>query len=153
MIRLNRVTFVVSGVLIGAGLALADLAAARAEQNLERRARAALENADRVLKGAQKHYKASDWGQTEAKVLEVQESVELAMKSLKQTGKDPRRHSKHFKRAEIRIRNLLRQLDDFGLRMSVEERERIQPVQVYLRQAHDDLLGGIMGTSDWTLNR
>jgi hypothetical protein len=102
-----------------------------------------------MLKAAEKSYRAGDWKQTMAAVEEVHESVELAYVSLKETGKDPRKKPKHFKRAEIKTRKLLRRLTDFGFRMSYDEREQIKRFQSDIRKIHDEILEGIMGTGGW----
>jgi hypothetical protein len=68
----------------------ADLSRARAERNLERRARLALDNARGQLHAASDAYKSGDWEKTTAALDELRESVDLAYASLKETGKSPR---------------------------------------------------------------
>jgi hypothetical protein len=75
---------------------------------------------------------------------EIRESVDLAEASLEQTGKDPRRRPKWFKRAEIATRDLLRKLDAFQQEMSVTDRELLEPLESRIQEVHDDLLRGIM---------
>lgn len=123
----------------------ADLASVKAEPNLERRARKALENADQALKAAQEAYRNGDAKQTEAAFDELRESVVLANDSLKQTGKNPRRSPRHFKNAEIKTRALLRRLDDFRPQMSPDDRDSLDKAQAALQKVHDELLTGIMG--------
>lgn len=122
-----------------------DLSAARAEPNLERRARKALDNAEKVFKTAQEAYGSGDLQQTQAALEEVGESVILANDSLKQTGKNPSRSPKHFKNAEIRIRALLRRLDDFRQQMSLDDREVLDKIRGPIQRVHEELLAGIMG--------
>jgi hypothetical protein len=123
----------------------ADLAAVRAEPNLERRAGKALDNADRALKTAQETYRNGYAQQSEAAFEELRESVVLANDSLKQTGKNPSRSPKHFKRAEIRTRELLRRLNDFRPQMSLEDREPLEKAEATIQKIHEELLAGIMG--------
>jgi hypothetical protein len=123
----------------------ADLASVKAEPNLERRARKALENADQALKAAQEAYRNGDAKQTEAAFDELRESVVLANDSLKQTGKNPRRSPRHFKNAEIKTRALLRRLDDFRPQMSPDDRDCLDKAQAAIQKVHDELLTGIMG--------
>lgn len=123
----------------------ADLAAVRAEPNLERRAGKALDNADRVLKAAQEAYRTGDSNETLAAFDELRESVALADDSLKQTGKNPSRSPKHFKRAEIRTRALLRRLNDFRPQMSPDDREPLEKAEAAIQKIHEELLEGIMG--------
>ena len=149
MSRAYQVAAILITALVSAGATRADLTAARAEPKLERRARKALQNAEKLMGAAQESYKSGDWSKTKAELDEVRESVELAYTSLKETGKDPRRKPKHFKRAEIKTRNLLRKLVDFRQTMSVEERDQLQSIQDYIQKVHDELLEGILGTGEW----
>jgi superfamily I DNA/RNA helicase len=121
----------------------ADLSKARAEQNLEKRARLALDNAASQLRAASNAYKSGDWPKTTAALDEVRESVDLAYTSLKQTGKNPR-NSRHFKNLEIKSRNILKTLGDFLRRMAFEEREQLQPLVDHIQQVHDEVLESIM---------
>jgi len=124
--------------------AAADLAKAMAEPNLEKRSKLALENAEDALKRARKAYSQGDLKQCAALVNEVQESVLLAETSLRETGKNPRRSPKWFKRAEIGTRNLVRKLDAFSQEMSYEDRDMVKPVRQKVQQVHENLLEGIM---------
>ncbi|HOL72044.1 MAG TPA: hypothetical protein PKW45_11415, partial [Bryobacteraceae bacterium] len=60
------------------------------------------------------------------------------------TGKDPSRSPKHFKRAEIRTRELLKRLADFREQMSALDRDSIDRISESIQKIHDDLLAGIM---------
>ena len=121
-----------------------DLDAIKAEPNLEKRSDRALDNADQEIDVARKAYAAADMSSTRQALLEVRASVELSYDSLQETGKNPRRNPKHFKRAELRIREMLRRLrgleDEFG----VEDRPPVQEVEKRLQEIHDELLTGIM---------
>ncbi len=123
----------------------ADLARLESEPHLEKRARGALDNAEDALKEAQNAYKKSDLSATDARLREVQQSVEIVEVSLKQTGKNPSRSPKNFKHAEMKTRGLLRRLDGFREQMSVVDRPMIEPVIGKVQQVHDTLLDGIMG--------
>jgi hypothetical protein len=131
-------------LLLVAGSAWADLTAVKAEPNLEKRSRLALDNAERALKGARDAYGKGETAQVEAGLTEVRESVELAEASLKETGKNPRKSPKWFKRAEIQTRDLLRKLDGFDHEMGVGDRPMLVPVRAKVQQVHDDLLLGVM---------
>jgi hypothetical protein len=122
----------------------ADLTNAKAEQNLERRSKLALENAAAELRAAREAYRSGDSEKVAAHVAEVGESVDLAYESLKQTNKDPRRSPKWFKNAEISTRDLLRKLDTFQQDMSFNERAGLDQVKARIQQVHDDLLVGLM---------
>ena len=62
---------------MGCALLRADLAGVKAEPNLEKRSRAALENAERALRDSRKAYQDGDFQQTKVFLDEVRESVEL----------------------------------------------------------------------------
>jgi hypothetical protein len=138
-----RVALILLGLV---GVANADLAAVKAEQNLEKRAEKALANAKTAIATARTAYlEKDDRAQTEAALQEVARSVQLAYDSLMATGKDPRRKPKHFKRAEIKTRELMRNLDDFRAEMSALDRDGIEKTRLSLQKVHDNLLEGIMG--------
>jgi hypothetical protein len=127
---------------LGAG----DLAAVKAELNLEKRARRALDNADVALKAAEDAYlKDGDLERANAALDELSQSVELAFTSLRQTGKSPVKSPRRFKEAEIKTRELLRLLADFRQGMSALDRDEIDKVHAAIQKVHDDLLAGIMG--------
>lgn len=131
-------------VALPAGVS-ADLKKAMAENNLEKRSRLALQNAEQALDAARKAYESGDLKQTQAKADEILASVELAEESLRQTGKDPRRKPKHFKHAEKQTRELLRSIESLENNMSYTDRPVIQKLKERTHEIHDDLLAGIMG--------
>jgi primosomal protein N'' len=135
--------------LLMLGLALnaplsAGLQKAMAEPNLEKRSKLALDNANEVYQAARADYDKGDATSLAADIKEIQDSVELAYTSLKDTGKDPRKHSKWFKRAEIDTRDLLRRLDAFQRDMSFEDRPMLDKLIARVQKIHDDLLLGLM---------
>jgi hypothetical protein len=130
--------------MMAAGTLSADLQKAMAEQNLEKRSQLALENANDAYHKARSDYDKGNSTQLAADLKEIQDSVELAYTSLKETGKDPRKHSKYFKRAEIDTRNLLRHLDAFQRDMSFEDRPMLDKLKARVQKIHDDLLMGLI---------
>jgi len=135
---------VVTAGLALAGLARGDLKQAAAEPNLEKRSQLALNNAVGAYKAARAAYEKGESDQVAAGIAEIQESVELAYTSLTQTGKDPRRSPKWFKKAEIDTRDLLKRLDAFEDEMSFSDRPMLEKVKTKVQQVHDDLLVGLM---------
>ncbi len=127
-----------------AGSALADLSRARAERNLEKRSGLALENAKNAYQAARAAYDQGDLKGVAGAAAEIEESVDLAYQSLQDTGKNPRRSPKWFKRAEIATRNLLRKLDGFQQAMSFADRPLLDTVKARVQKVHDDLLLGLM---------
>jgi hypothetical protein len=130
--------------LLAAQLYAVDLAAIQQEPNLERRSDLALQYASSALDTAREAYTAGDIEKTQAAFQEVGSSVDLAYDSLGQTGKDPRRSPKFFKRAEMSTRQLLRRLDGMMESMSVADRALIEKVRGRVADVHENLLKGIM---------
>jgi hypothetical protein len=145
---LRRVAAVSLGMmLLLAGTLQASLQEAKAEPNLEKRSRLALDNAEQALTEARAAYAKGDNAQVEARATEIRESVELAETSLHQTGKNPRR-SPGFKHAEIVTRDLLRRLETFQQEMSAADRPLLDGVKGEVQQAHDHLLLGVLGSKE-----
>ncbi len=132
-------------VLVAAPAAWADLTKAKAQPNLERRARLALDNAAAQFRVASEAYKAGGWTKTVAAFEEIRDSVDLAYESLKQTGKNPR-NSSQFKNLEVKLRGLLKNLGDLLQRMAFEERERLAPLVNHLQDVHDEVLESVMSS-------
>lgn len=130
--------------LAGAGALHADLKQVQAEPNLEKRSKLALENAAAALQAAREAYRNGETEKIAPLIVEVQESVDLAYSSLKQTNKDPRRNPRWFKNAEIATRDLLRRIESFQQEMSFAERPSLDKVKDTTQQVHDDLLMGLM---------
>ena len=138
-----RLMAVAVGLLL-AQAARADLKQALAEPNLEKRSQLALNNAAAAYKTARAAYEKGENDQVVAAIAEIQESVELAFTSLTQTGKDPRRSPKWFKRAEMDTRELLKRLEAFEHEMGFNDRPMLEKVKAKVVQVHDDLLVGLM---------
>lgn len=132
------------GLTLAAGAAQADLTRARAEKNLERRARLALTNAVEQVKSAGKSYGEGKWGAVESALKEVVESVELANESLEVAVRNPR-NSGSYKNLEVRTREVLKHLGALNQRMSFEERQKVGPMVERIREIHDDALWAVMG--------
>jgi hypothetical protein len=126
-------------------LALAfDLTTIQSEPNLEKRSERALDNANLALDSARDAYNSGNFDKTQNDLLEVCDSVDLAYQSLSDTGKDPRKDPKFFKRAELRTRELLRRLEGVGQGMSQVDHGTLDKVRARISEVHDNLLNGIM---------
>ena len=128
---------------------LAELGPAKAEPNLEKRSRLALENADRQMDAADKAYDSGSRDGVTAALQETRASVDLAIESLKQSGKNPRQGGKYFKSAEIRMRELVRNIDSFRQKASGNEQAPIEELRAHVQRVHDELLDAIMGRTKW----
>ena len=123
---------------------LADLAQVRAEPNLEKRSKAALDNAERSLKASRQAYDAGDLKLTAELLDELQQSVLLAEKSLSDTGKNPIKSPRHFKDAEKKTGDLVRRIEAFSRDMNFADRPMADKVKEEVQEAHDRLLQSIM---------
>jgi hypothetical protein len=121
-----------------------DLTAVKSEPNLEHRSELAITNANQALDNARNAYDSGDEAKTEGALKEVEESVDLAFDSLAQTGKDPRKSPRYFKKAEMSLRLLLRRLEGVGQNFGVLDRPRIEALRDHVSQIHDNLIQGIM---------
>ena len=146
---MTRVAAVSLGViLLLAGTLRASLQEAKAEPNLEKRSKLALDNAEQALTEARAAYAKGETAQVEARAAEIRESVELAVTSLHETGKNPRKSPRWFKHGEIVTRDLLRRLDTFQQEMNAADRPILDAVKGEVQQAHDGLLLGVMGVKE-----
>ena len=132
-------------IVLNVSLVHADLEAVKAESKLDKRSQKALKNADAMLEAARRAYRKHDIETTKAALAEIQESINLAYQSLQETGWNPRKRARPYKRAEISTRKLLRRLNTFRGDMSYLDRGQIDTVIKSVRKVHDDLLFQVMG--------
>ena len=132
-------------ILLAAGALRADLGPARAEPNLEKRSKLALDNAEQALKDARGAYSKGEDARVAALAREILESVDLADASLRETRKNPRKSPRWFKHAEIVTRDLMRRLDAFQQEMNVADRSLLDAVKAKVQEVHEKLLLGVMG--------
>ena len=131
-------------VLAGASALQADLKKALAEPDLERRSKLALDNAHAAYQTARDAYQKGDLAQVQLSIDEMEQSVDLAFRSLNDTGKNPRKSPGWFKKAEISTRDLARHIASFQDEMSYADRPMIEKLKARVQQVHDDLLLGLM---------
>ena len=124
-------------------LAFADLAAVKAEPDLEKRSDAALEFANDAIDQARTAYNSGDLARTQAALAAVQESVELSYDSLRASGKKPRK-SKYYKHAEQKIHAMLRRLHTLRESMAVEDRPAVETAIKKLQEINDEVLSDVM---------
>ncbi|HVN05989.1 MAG TPA: hypothetical protein VMT86_16320 [Bryobacteraceae bacterium] len=131
-------------ILLAACVLQADLQQAKSEPNLFKRAMLALDNANAALAKAHEAYARGDTKEVEALAREIAESVVFAEASLRETGKNPRKNPKWFKRAESSTRELLRRLDAFQQDMDASDRPLLDAAKANVQKVHDDLLLGVL---------
>jgi len=140
----KRFVLALALTLAGGAAASTELDAVRAEANLEKRSKLALDNAASALRSAREAYQAGDTATVTAKTDEIGESVDLAYNSLTETGKNPRKSPKWFKHAEMETRELTRRLEDFAQQMNYSDRAILDKTRARVEQVHDELLTGLM---------
>ena len=121
-----------------------DLAAVKQEPKLDKRSDLALEYADRAVSAARAAYQQGQWTATQESLKEVQAAVGLSYESLLATGKNMRKSSAPFKRAEKATRELLRRLAGLRDTMSSVDHPVLEPVVAGVTEIHENLLAGIM---------
>lgn len=131
-------------LLFAAATAPLTLDMVKAEPDLEKRSELALKFGKETLKQVRTAYDDGKLDQVKTLVADVESSVQLCVGSLEQSKKNPRR-SKYFKRAEIRTREMLREVNSLSEHMSYSDRSMLEPLQKQLHDANDGLLRGIMG--------
>lgn len=120
----------------------------RKEPNLTRRAQRALEHSEREMARAQKIVR--EFGsktELEGALAQVAEGAELALQSLRETGRPPRRLSRDYKRGELKTRDLLRRLEDLEKALSLDDRPLVEAIRAKVSPVHEDFLAGVMGQS------
>lgn len=140
----KRFVLALALTLAATAAASTELDAVRAEANLEKRSKLALDNAASALKSAREAYQAGDTATVTVKADEIGESVDLAYNSLTETGKNPRKSPKWFKHAEMETRELTRRLEDFAQQMNYDDRAILDKTRARVEQVHDELLTGLM---------
>ncbi len=91
---------------------LPNLADVEHQQDMEKRSRMALEFAHYQVQVAVNSFKIGNLKHARQSLDSIGQAVELSLASLEETGKHPRKHPKHYKRAEIQTRKLVQRLKD-----------------------------------------
>jgi hypothetical protein len=111
---------------------------------LEKRSREALKSAVTALTVAGEDYRAGNSAGMRSNMNRMEQSIDLAYRSLADTGKNPREEPKHFKRAEIQIHDLYRRVEYLQLEMAYEDRIDLEQLKTRLRVMQDSLLHSLM---------
>jgi hypothetical protein len=132
-------------ILLWLPAAAADVDSLLSEPNLEKRAGKAMDFARHRLDAARAAYHDGKTAEVGPALEDVAAAVELARESLKQTGKNASKSPKHFKRAELGSRALLKRLDAFIHDMSFDDRAPAEKTRDRVRKVQEALLLDIMG--------
>jgi hypothetical protein len=74
----------------------------------------------------------------------VAKAVSLSLQSLRDTGKRPAKLTGHYKKGELKSREILRQLNDLVLALGVEDRPVAERTRDEVSSVHEDFLLGVM---------
>ena len=131
-------------ILALSSILIADLASVQKEANLERRSELALNEAERELDTARASYKNGDDQAFRQSLGSVSAAVQLSYDSLKSTGKSARKHPKYFKRADLRMRNLLRRIDGLEQEVGFDDRQHVAAVKNKVSELDEQIVLDIM---------
>jgi hypothetical protein len=119
--------------------------AVMAEPNLEKRSELALNVADSSITAASKAYaNPSELAAFEQHIKTVEELTQFSLKSLQDSGKRASKSPKYFKRAELKLRSLLRRISTLSDEVSAEDRPRVEAAKKVMSDVHEQLLHDIM---------
>ena len=150
--KLTRVRMMLACLLllVFASWAAADDKAARLKERIQRennpikRAELQVELAEKTFDEAARLYEKGQSDQGLATLQEMLAMVTEAHDGLFSTGRDPRKKPKGFKKAEIKLRELARKLEDLRVSLPTYDREDVRKVIERVSEMHENLLYGIM---------
>lgn len=82
--------------------------------------------------------------QFEAAVGEIVDCSQLALDSLRATGRRPGRLTRQYKRGEIRTRSFEKELRELALAVGFNERERVEAARRRIAEIHEQFLNAVM---------
>ena len=127
-------------ILFACAAFAADLAAVKAEPNLEKRSEKALVYAGELLTAMRGELDRHDVAKIKEQLVEFQGAIDLSVDSLAATGKNARNNPKYFKRAEVRLRELNRRLATFKSDMDLDDRHLLDDVREHVTKKIDHLV-------------
>ncbi len=124
-------------------LAASDIAAIKAEPDLERRSEIALVSADKQIDAVREALSSGDDKLEQQSLADVGELVDVSYDALQHSNKAPRK-SKYYKSAEIKLRAMLRRLSSLRDEVGFEGRPAVDGVIKRVSDVHDEVLAAIM---------
>lgn len=117
----------------------------RAEPRLEKRSELAIEHAGTAVARARKTVSQSgSRTELEEALKEAVEACQLALDSLRETGKKPNKLGRQYKRAEMRTRQYVKELTDVALALSIDDRTAAESARDRIQLLHEEFLVGVM---------
>jgi len=74
----------------------------------------------------------------------VAKATALSLQALRDTGKRPAKLTGHYKKGELKSREILRQLNDLVLALGVDDRPLAEKTRDEVSSVHEDFLLGVM---------
>lgn len=116
-----------------------------AEPNPEKRYAKALDLAVAAVNAARKKYENGSLEDFRSSLILVEKSVRFADETLRGTGKNPAKSPKHFKRAEQKIRDIMRKLSGLEDAVSVDDRTPVRKTYDALEKLQEEIVMDIVG--------
>jgi hypothetical protein len=123
----------------------ADIEAVKAEPRPDRRYAKALEYGSAQIDVARKSYQEGPLEKFQPALDNVLLAVQLCNDTLRGTGKNPSKSPRDFKRAELKMREMIRRLQGVEELVAVDDRAAVTKVRARIQTIHDELLLDIMG--------
>lgn len=140
-----HLAFLACAVLLAAPPPPATLEAVRAQGDPLKRFDLALAFASSRLDAAWKLVReGGSRSDLEAAVNDIISASELALESLRATGRRPGKLTRQYKRGELRTREWDKGLKELSLAVGFEERERIEQARQRLAGIHEQFLHAVM---------
>jgi hypothetical protein len=134
----------ITAIWFSAALMATEIETVKSEPNLEKRSEKALDYADDTMDKVRGLYREGKWKEVEAALAEIRSAVDLARTSLTESGKNPRKNPKYFKKAELKTRELARRLESFSQEVSFDERALVERLREHVVKVHDQFLEDVM---------
>ena len=126
-------------ILVSLVMRAASLEVVKSETNPKKRAVLALDNCEAAMNEARNASHAGDWKKMAAAFQEVDASADLCYTSLHETDKPPRKNPL-YKRAELKLRSLIRMMAGVTNDIPYDERAAANQTQQHLQEVHDKIL-------------
>jgi hypothetical protein len=113
-----------------------------AEKDPERRSELALKAADEQITAASKD--PADVKALTQHLGGIEELARFSYTSLQDSGKRASRNPKYFKRAELKLRSMMRRLDTLEQEVAAEDRPAVGKLRTSMSEIRDQILHDIM---------
>ena len=144
MKRATLILLVSALVSLAGSTAPTDLDAIKAISEWSKRSDFALDYAAQTLDDAKTDNQAGKANKVQADLKQIDEAAQVCFSALQDSRKKPR-NDKHYKRAELKLRELARRLRGFRDDVPFEQQDAVGATLKNVQDIHDRLLLEIMG--------